>query len=342
MRLHKAGPALTVGALFLLATSNHALLSSSNLTAPVPAPYSDEVTPERELPAWTQEMAALGKRLFFEPRLSRDGSVSCATCHDPKRAFTDGLPRARGVRGQLGPRNTPTILNRGVGKSEFWDGRARNLEEQALGPIEAPVEMDLPIPEAVARLQQDPSYNAAFVAAFGGGPSPERLARAIGAYERTVYSIDAPFDRFVAGESDALTPEAQRGLVLFGGKARCGECHAGVNFTDELFHTLGLGADAGRGGVTKVKTEVGAFKTPTLREVASTAPYMHDGSLATLEEVIEYYDRGGTPHPNLSPKMTRLGLTPQDRSDLVAFLRALSGTIVELPATSGSQEASAR
>jgi cytochrome c peroxidase len=311
--------------------------------APVPEPYASEApAPTPETPAWTPERAALGKRLFYEKRLSRDASVSCATCHDPARAFTDGLPRARGVGGQVGPRNTPTIVNRGIGRLQFWDGRSQTLEHQALGPIEAAVEMDLPLREALGRLDEDASYREAFQRAFGGGPTAERLAQAIGAYERTVYSVDAPFDRFLAGREDALGPEARRGLALFGGKARCGECHTGPNFSDELFHTLGLAGDAGRKAVTKAPTDDAAFKTPTLREVAQTAPYMHDGSLATLEEVVDYYDRGGTPHPNLSPKITKLGLTAQEKLDLVAFLRALSGTIVEAPAPSGSQEVSPR
>jgi cytochrome c peroxidase len=233
-------------------------------------------------------------------------------------------------------------VNRGIGRAQFWDGRAPTLEHQALGPIEAAAEMDLPVAEALARLEQDASYRQAFQAAFDGGPSADRLARAIAAYERTIYSVDSPFDRFLAGSEDALSPEARRGLTLFGGKARCGECHTGPNFTDELFHTLGLAGDAGRGTVTKAPADEAAFKTPTLREVAKTAPYMHDGSLATLEEVVEYYDRGGTPHPNLSPKITKLSLTAQEKSDLVAFLRALSGTIVESPASAGTQEVSTR
>jgi cytochrome c peroxidase len=315
---------------------------SSNV-ASVPEPYASEApAPTADTPSWTPGIAALGKRLFYEKRLSRDGSVSCATCHDPDRAFTDGLPRARGVQGRTGPRNTPTIVNRGIGRAQFWDGRAPTLEHQALGPIEAAVEMDLPLAEALARLEQDASYRQAFQAAFDGGPSADRLARAIAAYERTIYSVDSPFDRFLAGSEDALSPEARRGLTLFGGKARCGECHTGPNFTDELFHTLGLAGDAGRGTVTKAPADEAAFKTPTLREVAKTAPYMHDGSLATLEEVVEYYDRGGTPHPNLSPKITKLSLTAQEKSDLVAFLRALSGTIVESPASAGTQEVSTR
>jgi cytochrome c peroxidase len=327
----------------LLALNGPALLKASSRLAPVPEEYINEVAPDAPKgEPWTEGAAALGKRLFFDPQLSRDGSVSCATCHDPKRAFTDGLPRARGIRGQIGTRNTPTILNRGLGKSEFWDGRAASLEHQALGPIEAAVEMDLPIPEAVARLKNDPYYREAFPAVLGGEPTPERLARALAAYERTVYSVDSAFDRFVAGDEQALSAEARRGLTLFGTKARCGECHAGANFSDELYHTLGLGTDAGRGAVTGALTDAGAFKTPTLREIALTAPYMHDGSIATLEEVVEYYDRGGTPHPNLSPKMTKLGLTAQERQDLVAFLHSLTGKIVEAPAYPGTLETHSR
>jgi cytochrome c peroxidase len=287
-------------------------------------------------------MAALGRRLFYDARLSRDGSVSCATCHDPARAFTDGLPRAKGVRGQVGPRNTPTIVNRGIGRLQFWDGRAATLEQQALGPIEAAGEMGFTIPEALALLEKDPAYGQEFDKVFGGGPTAERLGQAIAAYERTIYSVNSPFDRFLAGEEDAMGEEAQRGLALFGAKARCGECHSGPNFTDELFHTLGLPGDAGRGVVTKAPADEAAFKTPTLREVEKTAPYMHDGSLVTLEEVVDYYDRGGTPHPNLSPKITKLGLTAREKTDLVAFLRALSGTIVESPATPGTLEVSTR
>jgi cytochrome c peroxidase len=331
---------MLLGALLLLGVRGGL---ASNTVAPVPEPYTSELTaPGADAPAWTPAMAALGKRLFYDQRLSRDASVSCATCHDPARAFTDGLPRARGVRGQIGPRNTPTLVNRGIGRLQFWDGRASTLEHQALGPIEAAAEMDLTIPEALARLAQDPSYAQAFQQVFGGAPTAERLAQAIGAYERTIYSVDSPFDRFLAGDETALALEARRGLTLFGGKARCGECHTGPNFTDELFHALGVSGDAGRGTVTRSAADLGAFKTPTLREIAKTAPYMHDGSLATLEEVVDYYDRGGTPHPNLSPKITKLGLTAEERLDLVAFLRALSGTIVETPASAGPQEVSTR
>jgi cytochrome c peroxidase len=308
--------------------------STAVTTPPVPSQYAVEAN---ELDAsWSTTRAALGKRLFHEPRLSRDASVSCAECHRPELAFTDGRPTAKGVRGQVGARNTPTLVNRALGRSQFWDGRAATLEEQALGPIENPAEMDLPIAEALARLGSDPAYQRDFQLAFGGGPTRERLALALSAYERTIYSVDAPFDRFIAGDHTALDASAQRGLALFGGRAKCAECHTGVNFTDEAFHCLGVSVDEGRGKVTGKRAEDGAFRTPTLREVAHTAPYMHNGSLKTLAEVVEYYDRGGDPHPNLDAKMTRLNLTAQEKADLVAFMRALSGRVVEGSDRAGS------
>jgi len=301
---------------------------SSN--APVPPQYENEVT-ESEA-NWSPARAALGKRLFQDRRLSRDSTVSCADCHRPELAFTDGKRTAMGVKAQVGPRNTPTLVNRALGRSQFWDGRAGSLEEQALGPITNPGEMDLTPEEAVARLANDASYGGAFHEAFGGGPSPERIAQAIAAYERTIYSVDAPFDHFITGDMGAMSPAAQRGLKVFGGKARCGECHSGSNFSDESYHCLGLANDKGRGKVTGNEKELGLFRTPTLREIARTGPYMHDGSLGTLAEVIDFYDRGGEPHPNLDPKMQKLGLTTEERADLLAFLEALSGQVVELQA----------
>jgi cytochrome c peroxidase len=298
---------------------------------PVPETYAGELG---DAPAnWSPERAALGKRLFFDTVLSHDRSVSCASCHQPERAFTDGRKTAQGITLKAGARNTPTILNRALGVSQFWDGRSQTLEEQALGPIANPDEMGLAVDLALVRLQQDASYRDAFARAFGGGPTAARLAEALAAYERTVYSVDSPFDRFIAGDESALSASAQRGLAIFGGKAKCGECHVGPNFTDEGFYSLGVGTDGGRERVTTRPQDRGAFKTPTLREIARTAPYMHDGSLATLAEVVDYYDRGCVPHPNLPAKIHELQLTPQEKADLVAFLEALSGKIVDSPAT---------
>ena len=301
--------------------------------APVPEQYVNEA-PEEGVD-WSSARAALGKRLFEDRRLSRDSTVACSDCHRADLAFTDGVARAKGVGGQVGPRNSPTLVNRALGQTQFWDGRSRTLEDQAPGPITSAAEMGLDAKEAVARVAADPGYRRSFRQAFGGAPTMERMAQAIGAYERTIYSVDAPFDRFMAGEQAALSAPAQRGLKLFGGKARCGECHAGANFTDEQFHALGLQGDAGRGTVTKDPKDQGRFKTPTLREVARTAPYMHDGSIATLLEVIDYYDRGGAEHPNLDPKMTKLSLTREEKEDLVAFLHSLSGQVVELQMETG-------
>jgi cytochrome c peroxidase len=299
---------------------------------PVPEGYRQEA-PEAE-PSWSPARAALGKRLFYDRLLSRDRSVACSDCHRPDLAFTDGRATAAGIGGRAGRRNTPTVINRGLGRIHFWDGRAASLEEQALGPIANPGEMDLPVSQAVVRLARDARYAAEFRRAFGGGPTPARLAAALASYQRSIYSVDAPFDRFLAGEASALSASAQRGMKLFGAKARCAECHTGPSFTDELFHTLGLPPhDTGRGGVTGTPHEKGAFKTPTLREVARTAPYMHDGSMATLEEVVEYYDKGGEPVANLDPKMKPLSLTAEEKADLVEFLRALSGRVVELTAS---------
>ncbi len=296
-------------------------------TAPVPAIYEAEAPPQPA--AWSREQAALGKKLFHEKRLSKDSTVACATCHVPSKAFTDGQRRAKGVGGAVGRRNTPTVANRALGKTQDWDGRAKSLEEQALGPIQDAKEMALPIAALVERLAADASYAAAFRKAFGGPPTPERVGQALAAYQRTVWSVDAPFDRFLAGDEQALSPAARRGLELFGGKAHCGDCHAGPSFTDEDFHALGVAGDDGRFEVTKAAKDRNAYKTPTLREIARTAPYMHDGSIATLAEVVEYYDRGAEPHPNLDPKLKKLGLTATEKAELVAFLEALSGQVVD-------------
>lgn len=301
--------------------------SVARMEPPVPPSYRAEAP---ELAAsWNPDMAALGKRLFQDRILSLDRSMACSDCHRPELAFTDGQPTPSGVRGRPGRRNTPTIVNRGLGKAHFWDGRAATLEDQALGPIANPDEMALPVGEAVARLAADSTYRQLFQRAFADVPTAGRLAQALAAYQRTLYSVDSAFDRFLDGDQTALSASAQRGLALFGGKARCAECHLGVNFTDEAFHCVGLHGDDGRGRVSGAAHEIGAFKTPTLREVARTAPYMHDGSMKTLAEVIDYYDKGGQPHPNLDTKMHRMGLTPVEKQDLIAFMEALSGTVVE-------------
>ncbi|MGQ0563248.1 MAG: cytochrome-c peroxidase [Gemmatimonadota bacterium] len=293
-------------------------------------------TLELQIPADNPLTAAkveLGKRLYFDKRLSADSTVACASCHNPRFGFTDGQPVSTGVRGQRGGRSAPTIINRVFSAAQFWDGRATSLEEQAVGPIANPIEMGFTHDGVVKRLRSLPEYRAQFKRAFGTRLlTIEQVGKALAAYERTLVSGNSSFDRYQAGDQSALSPPAQRGLVVFREKARCQRCHAGPNFTDEQFHNIGVGAakpnaDAGRFAVTRRERDKGAFKTPTLRDVALSGPYFHDGSVATLEEVVAYYDRGGMPNPQLSPRMRALGLTAREKSDLVAFLRALTGEI---------------
>lgn len=257
----------------------------------------------------TAERIELGRRLFFDTRLSRDGTVSCASCHDPARAFADPRPIAIGIDGRKGRRNAPALVNRGYGQRFFWDGRSASLEEQVLQPIEDPSELGSSHATAARKV---------------GMPAPE-IGRALSSFVRSILSGNSPFDRFINGARDALTADQQEGLQVFGGKGNCVSCHAGPNLTDERTHNTGVAwrdgrlADAGAGR--------GDFKTPTLREVHRTAPYMHDGSLATLEEVIEFYDQGGRLNPLIDQQILPLGLTPREKQDLSAFLRALSGDL---------------
>lgn len=269
---------------------------------------------------------ALGKQLYFDPRMSLDNTISCASCHDPKKGWSNGEAVATGVNSLKGGRSAPTIINSAYGKLQFWDGRAAHLEEQALGPIQNPIEMTMSLDKVVERLSAIPGYQQQFQAVFGTDVTSEGIALAIAAYERTILSGDAPYDRFKAGDKSALSESAQRGLKLFTGKAHCSACHAGPNFTDNAFHNLGVNItkdkpDLGRSEISKLEGDRGAFKTPTLREIARTAPYMHDGSLATLEDVVEYYNKGCTPNPQLDEELFPLKLTAEEKADLVQFLK---------------------
>ncbi len=275
------------------------------------------------------EKIELGRKLFFNKELSGDHSMSCASCHDPASAFSDGKPRAIGFRGKELGRHTPTVLNAAYDSYQFWDGRAVSLEQQAAGPITSTAEMNLPDEaELVRRLNADPSHRQEFQAVFGEGPSLKNVTKAIAAYERTLITTNSRFDRYAAGDKDALTLHEKNGLMLFIAKARCSRCHDGPNFTDNKFQNTAVGEnDEGRSAVTRQESDRGAFKTPGLRNVALHAPYMHDGSLATLEAVIEYYDRGGNDKKGKSPFMIKIGLSRDEKDDLIAFLKTLNGSV---------------
>jgi cytochrome c peroxidase len=276
----------------------------------------------------TEARVALGRRLFFDPILSADNTVACASCHQPEHGFASAEANPRGVRGQRGARRAPTLFNRAYGTAFFWDGRAASLEEQALRPIEDPAEMGSSVADALRRLRASPDYPARFEAAFGDGVSAANLAKALAAFERVLLRGGSPVDRFRQGEHAALTPQQRHGLWLYESKGRCWRCHSGPNFTDEGFHNTGVGwgkepPDLGRQAVTRSAADRGKFKTPRLRGAALTAPYMHDGSLRTLREVVEFYNKGGGANPSLDPAMAPLGLSEADVEALVAFLEAL-------------------
>jgi cytochrome c peroxidase len=285
---------------------------------------------------------ALGKVLYFDRRFSKDRTISCASCHRPYHGFADPHATSEGVGLLLGGRNSPTVINRLFSAEQFWDGRAEDLERQAHGPLVNPVEMAMASHgDVVTRCRAVPGYGPLFAAAFGdAGIDLDRIGKAIAAYERTVLAGDSPFDRYQAGERDALSASAIRGMALFEGKANCRVCHAGFNFTDESYHNLGVGMDAakpdlGRYEISKDERDRGAFKTPTLRNVSMTPPYMHDGSEETLLDVIELYDRGGVPNPHLSQEIKPLRLTETEKRDLVAFLEALTGPVTNATPPTG-------
>jgi len=275
----------------------------------------------------------LGGLLFRDPLLSRDRSLACADCHDPERGFTDGRAVSVGVFDRVGSRNVPTLLNRVYGRSFFWDGRTTTLEEQVLRPIQDPREMDLNLAEALDRLRRHPDYRLRFQSVFGREPAVDDLSAAVASYVRTLLAGDSPVDRYWRGEPDALSPDARAGLDLFRGRAGCISCHPRPNFSDEAFHNTGVAwqdgvlRDIGRAAVTGDHEDRGAFKTPTLREVARTGPYMHDGSIATLDEVIDFYDRGGNVNPCRDSQLSRLDLSADEKAQLLAFLRSLSGVV---------------
>ena len=273
----------------------------------------------------------LGRTLYYDPRISADNSVSCASCHAPKFGFTDGQAVSAGIKHQLGGRSAPTVINRAYSALQFWDGRALTLEEQAGGPMANPIEMGHTHEGVCQRLAAIPGYRKMFEAAFNTDEiTIDRVTKAIATFERTVLSGNSPYDRYKAGDHKALTATQVRGMDVFINKAKCDTCHEGINFTVNAYHNLGIGTDKpdpdpGRFAISKNPKDWAAFKTPTLREVANTAPYMHDGRFKTLDEVVDFYDKGGIPNKNLDEAMKPLHLNVQDKKDLVEFLKALSG-----------------
>ena len=295
----------------------------------------------------TADTVELGRKLFFDPKLSVDGTISCASCHAPAAGFADPRRFSLGVGGKAGTRNAPPALNAVYNSLQFWDGRAATLEDQAAGPIANPVEMNMAHTECANRIDTDPAYRALFEKAFGPGPATmDKITKAIASFERTLVSGNSPFDKYqFGGDKTAMSPAAIRGLEIFKDPKRgnCVVCHTigekDALFTDGKFHNLGVGLDSkgeltdlGRYNETKVESDKGAFRTPTLRSIAKTAPYMHDGSQRTLSDVVDFYVGGGSSNPYRDKEIKELKLSGQERADLVAFLQALTG---EPPPNSG-------
>lgn len=314
----------------------------------------------------TRAKIELGRQLYFDRRLSGDNTVSCADCHSPVTGYCANTQFGVGVRGQTGNRNSPVSFNRILSKAQFWDGRAGSLEEQAVGPIANPIEMANTHEAVVKLVNSKEGYRIQFEKVFGGKPDIEQVGKAIAAFERVLVTGPSPYDFYepvrrmletfreelsdlkalktddpemfnkftslkAASDAHKMSDEAKRGRDLFFNvKSNCSACHVGANFTDELYHNLGVGMDTqepdlGRFSQTKVEKDKGAFKTPTIRNIALSGPYMHDGSQKTLEEVVEWYAKGGHPNPNLSDKIKKLDLTVQEKKDLVEFMKSLTG-----------------
>ena len=270
----------------------------------------------------------LGRKLFFDPILSKDGKISCASCHKPEHGFADDKPVSEGINGLQGTRNTPTCFNSANLKFLFWDGRAQSLEEQALGPIKNPKEMGESIKGVLTKLNNNPKYVKEFAVAFSQTPiNTSQVLSAIAEFERTLISKDSDYDRYIAGDKKALSPNAKRGMDLFFGKAKCFECHKGPGFTDGDFHNVGLPVtdDVGRSAISITGKDTRKFKTPTLREIANTAPYFHTGQFETLEQVIAFYNAGGGLDDYKDPLKKPLTLNQQEQKDLIVFLKSLSG-----------------
>ena len=303
----------------------------------------------------TEEKIELGKMLYFDPRLAGDSSIACAKCHDPEKGFSNGVQMSDAYPGTKHWRHVPTVLNAAYGSAQFWDGRADTLEAQALGPIQAPIEMNQNLTHLVEKLSNIPEYKQRFKKVFNSDVTTENLAKAIAAFERTIVSKPGRVDKYLTGDKKALTEAEVRGMTLFTGKANCIACHHGPALTDSEFHTTGVpeidalksesdrvatrhffatdqkfpnprsvNYDYGRELITKSASDKGKFKVPSLRELKYTAPYMHNGAFETLDEVVEFYSKGGGDLPNKDPLLKPLKLTEAESADLVSFLEALS------------------
>ena len=283
----------------------------------LPVPEDNPLTPEK---------VELGKQLFFDPRLSSDNTVSCATCHDPTKGWSNNKRFAIGVNGKTSSRSALSLVNVAYQRHLFWDGRASSLEEQVRQPIENPREMNMSLEVLADKLNQHPGYREQFQEVFGAGATPDTIPKSLAAFVRTILSGNAPFDRYRAGVLDALSPAAQRGHDVFFFRMNCSACHQGANFSDGGFHNVGVGvdqptADLGRQAVTQDEYDSGKFRTPTLREIARTAPYMHDGRFETLEEVVDHYATAGVMNDHLDELMNVFPLSDQEKADLVVFLK---------------------
>lgn len=323
-----------VFAVFFLFAFSQQVRGAESFYEPLPAVKYPADNP------WSKEKEDLGKMLYFDPRLSGSNWISCATCHNPGLGWSDGLPRALGHGQKELGRHTPTVINSGYFELQFWDGRAKTLEEQALGPIQATGEMNQKLDVLVKELKAIPRYVALFRKAFGeSGVTSENIGKAVATFERSIISRNSPYDRYWQGDKSAMSPAAVEGMNLFFGKAKCSICHNGPIFSDDKFHNIGvkpqgpLKEDLGRFAVTTEASDKGAFKTPGLRHVTRHAPYMHNGSESTLKDVIDFYNRGGDVQKDKSAFITPLGLKDQEKKNLLEFLQALEGDpiVVSLP-----------
>jgi cytochrome c peroxidase len=291
-------------------------------------PIDFPARPEPEDNAVTLERVELGRALFYDTRLSRTGQISCASCHVQAHAFSDPHSTSLGVDGLTGTRNAPALVNEAWNSSYFWDGGVPSLELQAVGPIKNPLEMDMTLAAVNALLAADGDIAARFEVAYGEGPSERTLPRALASFVRSLVSGNSAFDRFRRGDTQALTESAQRGRDIFEGeRGQCTHCHVGFNFTNNAFRNNGTrpdDPDPGRERLTLKDSDFGKFRVPTLRNIAVSAPYMHDGSLATLGDVVDRYDQGGSGSPNSDPTLHPLGLRDEEKADLIAFLESLT------------------